>query len=109
MALVARRWRVGFATLADASIVPVAVGLALIRVGCFPALAFAASFLAFRVAKQLLRPASPDAALPEPAMVALYALAATVAAGWLAVRLRARRSDGAPDPATASRWAPGGA
>ncbi len=35
MVVVARRWQISFASLADASILPIAVGLALVRVGCF--------------------------------------------------------------------------
>jgi phosphatidylglycerol:prolipoprotein diacylglycerol transferase len=164
MAVLARRWGVAIGSLADASIVAVAVGLALVRVGCFlngccagiesdvpwavsfpaggsswgqqllggsaaalfghahgvhptqlyeaaaalaaaalavgvrrrgpglpggtPALVFAVVFLAYRAFNQLLRPATPDATLSTPALVAAYVLAAFLAAGWLAVRAR---------------------
>lgn len=48
-----------------------------------PALAFAAGFLAFRAADQLLRVPPPEGSIPVPAVVAVYALVAAAAGALL--------------------------
>jgi phosphatidylglycerol:prolipoprotein diacylglycerol transferase len=68
-----------------------------------PALIFAAGFLLFRSANQLLRPTPPDALLSQTVLIGAYATAALVAAVWLVrVAAPALRAPAAQAPAAAS-------
>ena len=91
--------------LAAALVLAVAAGLAARRgaPAGVPALLFAAGFLLFRAANQLLRPTPPDALLSQPVLVGAYATAALVAAVWLMrVAAPALRAPAAQAPAAAS-------